>query len=87
MLEIRYYVPKTDKRPTGTHWKAILDDGKEVYYIQVGQEDNPEWIELGQFYVAAFEDYRKPEFIADCIELYRRRLKVKELEKIVKESL
>lgn len=83
--EERYYVPVKDQRPKGSRWKAILDEGKEQHYIQVGSEDNPQWIELGRFYEMAFLDSNQ-SFIDDCVILYDRQLTKKAFLKKLKEE-
>jgi len=83
--EERYYIPVKDKRPRGAQWKAILDDGKAKYYIQIGQEETPEWIELGMFYAVAFLDSSQ-SFINDCVTLYDRQLIKREVIKKLKDE-
>ena len=86
-FEERYYIPVKDKRPKGSRWKAILDDGQEQYYIQVGTEDEPEWIPLGLFYETAFMDMNIKGFMGDCFDLYATQVTRKALTKRLKDEL
>jgi len=86
-FEERYYIPVKDKRPKGARWKAILDDGHEEYYIQVGLEDEPEWLPLGRFYETVFLDMNIPGFIDDCFAIYTMQISKKSLIKKIKENL
>ena len=73
-----YYVPKDDKQPRGTIIKSIMDKG-DLYFIQVGSEEKPEWLPLGDFYEFVFVNAQQ-SFIYDCIRMYDVQMKkIKEM--------
>ena len=88
MFELRYCMPSNDtKRPKGALWKAILDEGEEMFFIQVNEEADTEWVELGEFYKEAFQNITNPGLIQDCLKLYHTQQEVKQNLKKIGESV
>lgn len=70
----RYSAPtKYDKAPFKSLCKMSREDGRWCYFIQEGENmEEPQWVSLGDFFEKAFEEYIiKPEFIDECLQLYR----------------
>jgi len=88
MFEIRYCLPSNDtKRPKGALWKAILDEGKEMFFIQVNDEADTEWVELGEFYKEAFHSITNTRLIEDCLKLYHTQQEVNRNLQKIKENV
>jgi hypothetical protein len=68
---VRYTHPtKFEIAPYGTIWKAMEDD-KHMLFIQLGKEENVNWVKMGDFLEGIFgKIIGEEEFIEGCLYLF-----------------
>jgi hypothetical protein len=70
---VRYSAPtKLDKMPFATQWKQLHDNERFDLFIQLGDEQEPDWRSMGAMMEIAFGDLLYSEvFLNECLRLYK----------------
>jgi hypothetical protein len=76
----KYCTPsRYNKHPHGTQWITQVDNVNESLYIrfiQVGSEEEPKWITIGDLLKEIFSKHiHSEEFIQECLNLYTQETK------------